>query len=152
MLDYVLEVSIGVNWTSNKNIGDLDMLKLVHLLACHWWSRSRIYERILLCMPKLTKVEIPKAMNDHYSSGALDYRYNDSCADPEWLIRKVVARKGCTTIWDAMIDRISVVSHQPLLLCPEGIIPRVGRTDISITMTYGQRFFSLLFHTTRDHS
>ena len=36
-----------------------------------------------------------------------------------------------------------VSSHAPLLLCPEGIIPRVGRTCISITLTYGQRLFSL---------
>lgn len=28
----------GVNWFSNKNIGNLDMLKLVHLLAQYWWS------------------------------------------------------------------------------------------------------------------
>ena len=37
-----------------------------------------------------------------------------------------------------------ISSHAPLLLCPEGIIPRVGRTGISITLILGQRFFSSL--------
>jgi hypothetical protein len=39
-----------------------------------------------------------------------------------------------------------ISSHAPLLLCPEGIIPRVGRTGISIMLILGQRFFSLSSH------
>ena len=40
-----------------------------------------------------------------------------SCVDLKWLIGKVMARKGHTTKWDAMIGRIGVVSHHlPSLL------------------------------------
>ena len=46
------------------------------------------------------------------SSGALDQGQSGSCAHPKWLIGKVVARKGRTTGWDAMIGRIGVVSHR----------------------------------------
>ena len=38
-----------------------------------------------------------------------------------------------------------VSSHAPLLLCTEGIIPRVGRTGIPITLILGQHFFFFLF-------
>ena len=40
--------------------------------------------------------------------------------------------------------RRGVSSPAPLLLCPEGIIPRMGRTGISIMLILGQRFFSSL--------
>ena len=45
------------------------------------------------------------------TSGPLNRGHSDSCADPKWLIRKVVARKGRTARWDAMIGRIGIVSH-----------------------------------------
>ena len=35
-----------------------------------------------------------------------------------------------------------VSNPTPLLLCPKGIIPRVGQTGISITLILGQCFFS----------
>ena len=57
------------------------------------------------------EVEVPKAVNNHYNIGALDYGQSGSCVDPEWLIGKVVAQKGHTARWDAMIGRIGVVSH-----------------------------------------
>ena len=37
-----------------------------------------------------------------------------------------------------------VSSPAPLLLCPKGIIPRVGRMGISITLIHGQRLLSSL--------
>ena len=53
-------------------------------------------------------------------------------------------------VWEALIcdDHFlptprGVSSHASLLLCPEGIIPRVGRTGISIMLIIGQRLFSL---------
>ena len=50
------------------------------------------------------------------TNGALDGGQSGSCADPKWLIGKVVARKGPTTRWDAMIDQIGVISHHLRLL------------------------------------
>ena len=35
----------------------------------------------------------------------------DYCVDPKWLIGKVVARKGYNEGLDALICRISIVSH-----------------------------------------
>ena len=45
------------------------------------------------------------------TSATLAYEQNGYSADPKWLIGKVVARKGRTARWDAMIDRTCVVSH-----------------------------------------
>ena len=45
------------------------------------------------------------------TSGALDWGQSGSCADLKWLIKKVMAQKGRIARWDAVIGRISVVSH-----------------------------------------
>ena len=61
------------------------------------------------------------------ASGALDKGQSGSCADPKWLNGKMVVRKGRTARWDAMIDRIGVVSHhlQSLLDAIKLIVLRV---------------------------
>ena len=35
----------------------------------------------------------------------------NSCVDPKWPIIKVVASKGCSDRWDAVIGQIGVVSY-----------------------------------------
>jgi hypothetical protein len=44
--------------------------------------------------------------------GALDLGHSGSCADPKWLIGKMMAQKGRIARWDAMTGRTGVVSHR----------------------------------------